>query len=169
MPRPTTKDELLQLGQSNFKKLLAYVNSFSASEQLFEFPKGTLNRNVKDVLAHLHHWHLMLLDWYKVGMQGQKPEMPAPGYTWKTVPKLNKVIWKKYRDHDLEDVKKKLQSSHDHVINVIKKHSDKELFEKKRYPWTGSTSLGAYLISATSSHYDWAYKLIKKVKKTTTS
>ncbi|HOP45228.1 MAG TPA: ClbS/DfsB family four-helix bundle protein, partial [Flavobacteriales bacterium] len=38
-----------------------------------------------------------------------------------------------------------------------------ELFEKKRYRWTGSTSLGAYLVSATSSHYDWALKLIQKV------
>ena len=42
---------------------------------------------------------------------------------------------------------------------------DDELFEKKRYKWTGSTSLGAYLVSATSSHYDWAFKLIKKCLK----
>ncbi|MEL6140134.1 MAG: ClbS/DfsB family four-helix bundle protein, partial [Bacteroidota bacterium] len=33
------------------------------------------------------------------------------------------------------------------------------------YAWTGTTSLGAYLISSTSSHYDWAYKLIKRCKK----
>ena len=41
--------------------------------------------------------------------------------------------------------------------------------EKKKYKWTGSTSLGAYLVSATSSHYDWAYKLIKKCLKTSFS
>lgn len=42
---------------------------------------------------------------------------------------------------------------------------DAELFEKKRYKWTGTTLLGAYFVSATSSHYDWAYKLIKKAKR----
>ena len=39
---------------------------------------------------------------------------------------------------------------------------DEELFTKKKYHWTGSTSLGSYLVSATSSHYDWALKLIRK-------
>ncbi len=48
---------------------------------------------------------------------------------------------------------------------LIEKHSDVELFEKKRYKWTGTTSLGAYLISSTSSHYDWAIKLIKRSMK----
>lgn len=36
-----------------------------------------------------------------------------------------------------------------------------ELFTKRLYSWTGSTSLGAYLVSSTSSHYDWG----KKVKR----
>ncbi|MEM7107806.1 MAG: ClbS/DfsB family four-helix bundle protein [Bacteroidota bacterium] len=45
---------------------------------------------------------------------------------------------------------------------MIEEHSEEELFEKKRYKWTGTTSLAAYLISATSSHYDWALKLMKK-------
>ena len=30
------------------------------------------------------------------------------------------------------------------------------------YHWTATTSLGSYLVSATSSHYDWALKLIRK-------
>lgn len=55
MPRPKTKDELIELSQDNFKKLNDIVDSFSAEEQLAEFPKGTMNRNIRDVLAHLHH------------------------------------------------------------------------------------------------------------------
>lgn len=35
----------------------------------------------------------------------------------------------------------------------------------KGYNWTGSNSLAAYIIGATSSHYAWAHKLIKKCKK----
>jgi hypothetical protein len=48
---------------------------------------------------------------------------------------------------------------------LIEKHTDDELFTKKKYPWTGTTSLGAFLISATSSHYDWGLKTIKPLRK----
>ena len=75
MARPKSKSELLELSQSNYKQLLSYIDHLSDPE--FEFPSGTMNRNVRDVLAHLHHWHLMLLEWYKVGMTGEKPDMPA--------------------------------------------------------------------------------------------
>ena len=51
------------------------------------------------------------------------------------------------------------------VQELIHQHSYDELFEKKKYKWTGTTSLASYLISATSSHYDWAIKKLKKYKK----
>ena len=165
MGRPTSKDGLLTLSQANYKKLNQLIDSLPAEEQIREFPPGTLNRNIRDVLGHLHHWHLMFLNWYEKGMKGEKPEMPAPGYTWKMTPQLNEWIWGQYRETDLSDVKKQLNQSYSKIQQIIKNHSDEELFEKKRYKWTGSTSLAAYLISATSSHYDWAFKLIKKVKK----
>ena len=165
MPRPTTKDELVELSQKNFQRLNDYISSFSDAELHREFPQGYLNRNIRDVLAHLHHWHLMMLEWYRVGMKGQKPDIPANGYTWKTVPDLNREIWNQYKQVDLKKVRELFNHSHTAVQGVIEKHNNEELFEKKRYKWTGTTSLGAYLISATSSHYDWAYKLIKKCKK----
>ena len=85
--------------------------------------------------------------------------------TWKTTPELNRWIWEKYKDTPLADAKKDLESSFIKIRNLIEQHNDEELFEKKRYKWTGTTSLGAYLVSATSSHYDWAIQLIKKAKK----
>ena len=165
MPRPKTKDELLKLSKQNYEKLNDFIDKYTWEEQLAEFNPGTMNRNICDVLAHLHHWHLMMLDWYTVGMKGEKPDIPAKGYTWRTVPELNKWIWEKYKKADLGEVREILQNSFEKVQNVIEKHNEDELFEKKRYKWTGTTSLGAYLISATSSHYDWALKLIKKGKK----
>ncbi|MEM0941867.1 MAG: ClbS/DfsB family four-helix bundle protein [Bacteroidota bacterium] len=165
MPRPKTKNELLNLSQQNYEKLNDFINKYTQEEQLAEFSTNTMNRNIRDVLAHLHHWHLMMLDWYAVGMAGAKPDIPAKGYTWKMVPELNKWIWRKYNQTDLEQIRELLQNSYDKVRSIIKKHSNNELYEKKKYKWTGTTSLGSYLISATSSHYDWALKLIKKGKK----
>ncbi|KAF2518394.1 ClbS/DfsB family four-helix bundle protein [Flavobacterium salilacus subsp. salilacus] len=165
MPRPKTKEELLYLSNENFKKLYVFIENLGYEEQVKEFPEGTMNRNIRDVLAHLHHWHLLMLNWYEVGMSGAKPEIPAKGYTWKTTPELNKWIWNEYQNKSLDEVKALLADSFKEVQHLIVKHTDEELFEKKRYKWTGTTSLGACLISASSSHYDWAIKLIKKNKK----
>lgn len=165
MARPRTKDELLHLSQLNFDKLMRFIQALPESEQSTEFPEGTLNRNIRDVLGHLHHWHLMMAEWYHVGMDGQKPEMPAPGFTWKTVPELNRQIQKTYCETPLSEVSELVKESHLVLRQVIHQHSNEELFEKKYYPWTGSTSLGSYLISATSSHYDWALKLIKRARR----
>ncbi len=98
-------------------------------------------------------------------MEGKKPNMPAKGYTWKTLPDLNKSIQKKYENVELKKVSAMLNEPFNELQKVIHKHSDNELFEKRKYKWTGTTSLGSYLVSATSSHYEWAFKLIKKAKK----
>lgn len=165
MPRPTNKTELLELSEKNFQSLLNFIDNLTAEEQNKEFPKGTMNRNISDVLMHLHHWHQMMEEWYSVGMKGEKPDIPAKGYTWKTTPELNQCIWERYSNTPLEEAKQNFKSSYLSMRKIIEKHSNAELFEKKKYKWTGTSSLGAYLISATSSHYDWALKLIKKAKK----
>lgn len=162
MARPKTKNELLEQSQEKFEKLMFFINSLSAKEQEREFIGKTMNRNIKDVLAHLHHWHLLMLKWYNTGMRGKKPEMPEKGYSWKTVPDLNREIFEKYQSYNLKEAKRLLSESFSALQNMIQQHSNDELFEKKRYKWTGSTSLGSYLISATSSHYHWALQLIKK-------
>ena len=165
MARPKNKAELQQLSDSNFEKLLNQVKEAFENNKNVEFPEGYLNRNIKDVLAHLHEWHNMMMSWYDSGMAGEKPDMPKKGFTWKTLPDLNRIIWNTYKDDEYDDILKKLKGSHKRVRKLIDSHTDDDLFTKKKYNWTGSTSLAAYLISNTSSHYDWAYKLIKKCTK----
>ncbi len=165
MARPTTKDELLIQSDKNYNRLLDFIDVLPEEKKTADFPKGTLNRNISDVLCHLNHWHLMMMDWHEVGSMGEKPDIPAKGYTWKTVPDLNRKIQEQYADAKLREAIKRFEGSHKQITDLIKGYSNEELFEKKRYKWTGTTSLGAYLISATSSHYDWAFKLIKRCVK----
>lgn len=165
MPRPKSKSELQSLSKENLLKLFDLINAIPEGEQMDNFPEGMLNRNIRDVLGHLHEWHIMFLNWYKTGMSGEKPTMPAEGYSWKDLPELNKNIQLKYAKTSLDKIMKKFRDSNKKIENIIESHTNEELFEKKRYHWTGSTSLGAYLISSTSSHYDWAIKLIRKAMK----
>jgi hypothetical protein len=161
MPRPKDKTQLLELSQQNFEKLLDLVSQLDA--KAIEKTGACEEWSVKDILAHLHAWHLMALEWHKKGMKEGKADFLPEGFTWKDTPKLNEEIYQKYKDSNFQDTLKKFKDSHKDITNVIQKHTDKELFTKKYYKFTGSTSLGAYLISATSSHYDWAISLIKKL------
>lgn len=165
MPRPTNKLMLLDAASSNFQKLMDFISTLSEEKVQGSFPEIYLNRNIRDVLGHLYHWHLFFFNWYEIGMKGEKPSIPAEGYTFKTTPDLNRMIQKKYSSTPLFEVQKNLEETHNQIIELIESHTDEELFEKKRYKWTGTTSLGAYLISASSSHFVWALKLIKKALK----
>lgn len=162
MPRPKSKKEFLDQSQKNYQRLLDLIASYSKEDIVKDFVNRNMNRNVRDCITHLHEWHLMVLDWHEIGKSGEKPKIPAEGYTWKTLPDLNLKIWEKHQKTDLTKALKLFKSSYKKVRSLIESHSDNELFEKKKFKWTGSTSLAAYLISSTVSHHDWAYKRIKK-------
>ena len=168
MSRPTNKKELLQLAENNLNKLFDLIEELPETIKNKTFKNDELNdrdKTVSDVICHLHEWHLMMAAWYKVGMSGKKPAIPAEGYTFQTLPALNRVIWEKYKGTELKKAITLLKKSYKEMIALIEKHTDDELFTKKKYQWTGTTSLGSYLISATSSHYDWGIKTIKPLKK----
>ncbi|MDO4879930.1 MAG: ClbS/DfsB family four-helix bundle protein [Capnocytophaga sp.] len=162
MARPATKRDLEDLAKENYQKLVSLIEALPESEREKAFPEGTMNRNIRDVIGHLYHWHLLFLNWYEVGMQGEKPKIPKEGYALADTPKLNRAIWEECQKVSLIEMLSLLETSHNKVYQIIEKHTDDELFTKKKYQWTGSTSLGSYLVSATSSHYDWALKLIRK-------
>jgi hypothetical protein len=162
MPRPKNKSELLLQAEINYQNLLQYIEKLDPEMLSVPFPECYMNRNIKDVLFHVHHWHLMFQRWYTEGSTGMKPAIPAQGYTWKETPALNRSIWRTYKNDRHEVARILLEESHREVMKIIENHSEEDLFTKKKYKWTGTTSLAAYLISATSSHYVWALKLIKK-------
>jgi hypothetical protein len=54
-----------------------------------------------------------------------------------------------------------------HIYEGFKNESAKPHFwMSPTFPWTGGATLGAYCVSATASHYDWAMKKIKAHIKT---
>lgn len=86
-----------------------------------------------------------------IGTQ-QAWQAPRSWLYLKTLPDFNWVIWAKYQQLPLIDAVAMLHDSHHRIQSLIERHTDEELFEKKRFTWTGSTSLEAYLIFGTSSH-----------------
>ena len=69
------------------------------------------------------------------------------------------------RKHLLEEATKLLEQSHEEVLELMEGFSNDQLFTKGFYKWTGGTSLGSYFVSSTSSHYDWALKNSKLIRR----
>jgi len=160
MPRPTSKAQLLEYSATNYEKLQAEIAKLTPEEIT---APGTVGEwSVKDVLAHLYEWQQMVRSWYATGKRGENPITPSEKYTWKEIPALNKEIYETYKDIPLQDIAEKFAASHQEILREIDSISDDELFTPKVYKWTKSTTLGSYYTSATSSHYDWAQKEIRK-------
>jgi len=172
MSRPTTKAELIEAANDQFDKLWKLIDSMPEEVQNAPFnfadmddkkePHWKRDKNLRDVLIHLHEWHEMVKRWYDEGtVKGGMPAVPGEGYTWVTLPDLNMEIWKRYQDVPLKSAKEMLRKSHADVMKIVGSHTNDELFSKGLYKWTKSTNLGSYFVSCTSSHYDWAMKKIK--------
>lgn len=163
MPRPSNKAELLEAIDREYAALQAEIAEIDSADLV---KAGACEDwSVKDLLAHLDAWHELFLEWERAGAAGESIDMPASGYTWKETPELNHEIYRRHKNDDFTAVVERLTRSHARIRRVIDSYNSEDLFTKKRFRWTGSTSVGSYAVSATSSHYDWARKLIRKYKK----
>jgi hypothetical protein len=171
MSRATTKTDLVIAANEQFDKLWKLIDTMSEEQQNASFGSEmaaagkeshwSRDKNMRDVLVHLYEWHQLLLNWINSNRKGEaKPFLPE-AYNWRTYPEMNVEFWKKHQKTSLTDAKKMLKESHKNVMVLIETFSNDELFAKKAFAWTGTSTLGAYCVSATSSHYDWAIKKLK--------
>ena len=137
----------------------------SDEEKSADIVPNERDKNVRDVLVHLYEWHCLLLNWIQTNTNGKPaPFLPAP-YNWKTYPQMNVAFWEKHQNTSYTDAEAMLKKTHKGVMAIIETFSNEDLFSKGAFDWTGTTTLGSYCVSATSSHYDWAIKDIKKALK----
>lgn len=168
MGRPVTKSELLNAAEENYGKMKEMISSMSEKELStpFDFPgkkeaHWKRDSNVRDILVHLYEWHMLLLDWVRANQEGSgKAFLPEP-YNWKTYGSMNVEFWKKHQGTPQEKAEEMLAESHRKVMELAETFSDEELFTKGVFKWVGSSTLGSYFVSNTSSHYDWAMKKLK--------
>jgi hypothetical protein len=162
MGRRLSKQDLLneiQLERSALDDTLALLSAR-------EMTRSGVTRggwSVKDILAHLVEWQQMNLDWYAAGLRGDKPAMPAPGYTLRELPRLNQMIYRKHHRRSLQAVMADYRSYHQRIIALIEAVPDSDLVTLGRFNWTGpSWTLSDYLRASTAAHYLWARKRIRR-------
>lgn len=117
---------------------------------------------VSDLVAHLAEWQHLFLGWYKDGLRGTKPEMPAPGFKWSETPRLNRAIWEKHRSRSHAEVWAEFDSGYSRIVRLVESLSPEELLRPGRFEWTGKHPLTTYIAPNTASHYRFAIKAIKR-------
>lgn len=171
MARPTTKHDLIEAATLKYNKLIQALSTISdeALESSFTYDASkekeahwTRDQNVRDVLIHLYEWHMLLINWIDSNQKGIKNQFLRNGYNWKTYGAMNVEFCKEHQNTTLQEALSLLDGSHKKVIELAESLSNDELFSKGSFDWVGGTTLGSYFVSATSSHYDWALKKIKK-------
>lgn len=160
MPRPSSKEQLIHEILKEHAALETFLATLTPEEMVIPAIVGPWS--VKDVLTHLTAWEQMCLGWYRAGKRGERPKMPAEGYSWRQIPELNHYLYEAHRDEPLEVVLHQFDASYHEILAAIRSMTDDELFTPQVYAWTGSTTLGSYMTSATCSHYTWARKEIRK-------
>lgn len=166
MARPTTKDALLAAAAAEYSAFQTALSRFDAgflTDIAFQADIADQSRNPRDVICHIHAWQLMACEWCRIGDDGGVPHVPGPGLTWRHTPTLNAAIWQRYAATGYDDAVGLLVQSHADTVELIAAHTNEQLFNKGVYPWTKTTTLGAYFVSSTSSHYVWGIKTIKLI------
>lgn len=168
MARPQDKASLIQAAQEQFQILESLLQTtdgkiLNAPIQLEgKEAHWQRDKSVKDVLVHLYEWHQLLLLWLDRNLNGEmSPFLPEP-YNWRNYGEMNLEFITKHQETDFESAHAHLIQSHQDVMVAIDKLSNEALFTKAYYDWAPTSTVGSYCVSATSSHYAWAIKKLKK-------
>ena len=155
------RDALSRRNADEYAQLKALVERLRTEGRIEDpFAGDARDRSVRDVLAHLYAWHLLLEGWYEDGMIGGSPALPADGFTWRQLDALNIVLHDQWQHASLEHVERRLDASHAGLQRLVATHSDEELFDGSTYPWTRGSKLGEFCLECGGNHYAWARRMI---------
>jgi hypothetical protein len=157
--RAKTKEELLESIRITREQLGKKFSKLTPKQMVW--PGSMDDWSVKDILAHLVDWEQRFIRWYKTGLLGEIPETPAPGMTWRELPKLNRAGYECHRNETLAYVLEQYENSYQEIRELIEGMKEQEIFEPKYYEWIGNSSLLPWIVANTSSHYNWARRNIR--------
>jgi len=163
MPKPTTKNQIIETAQSERAALEEVLAALTLEQMTQANMIGEWA--IKDMLSHLIEWEQMVIHWYETGLKGNIPAVPSEEYNWGQLPQLNHSIYIKHRNKSLEDIQKNFKASYKKILTTIESIPEDVLFTRGHYAWTKNNALASYFISCTSSHYRWARTEIRKAVK----
>lgn len=162
--RVTSKAQLLEAIDREHETFVDLLEAVPTGERNVPGVWGD-DWSVKDLVLHLSAWEDLFLDWWEAHEANDVPELPAPGYTWKETPRLNQDMQRRDARTSWKRAIENFDATFHSIRALAQRIPEKDLLEKKRFAWTGSTSVGSYLASNTASHYATASKILRRWKR----
>jgi len=159
VPIPKTRSQLVRHITSTYQQLQVELEKVGPQEAKLPCVDDW---NIKDLLAVRVWWVDSLLKWIEAGKRGKTSVMPAPGYTWKETPRLNADIVRAARKESYLRLRSRLDQSYRRVLTTIDGLSDKELFRKGAFEWTGTLPLFRWISINTARQYTTARSFIRR-------
>jgi len=148
---PATKSEILELIQSEKRLLNAVVGKLTHSQMLTPGLEG--ERTVKDVLAHIAAWELLMVEWLKETYAGLTPQRPAPGMTWDDLDLLNERIYLENKDRSLAEILAMSEAASTQADQAVHAMTETDLFDGSRFAWRNGDPLWHMVAANTWWHY----------------
>ncbi len=148
---PATKSEILELIQSEKRLLNAVVGKLTEAQRLTPGLEG--ERTVKDVLAHIAAWELLMVEWLKETYAGLTPQRPAPGMTWDDLDLLNERIYLENKDRSLAEILAMSEAASTQADQAVHAMTETDLFDGSRFAWRNGDPLWHMVAANTWWHY----------------
>jgi hypothetical protein len=160
MKKPTTKQELLDSSKKGFELLMATIENLPASERVKEWKTKERDKNLNDVIYHLHAWHKLLLHWLSILKEGGKPAIPKEGYTWDDIDVLNHELWLDAQKHTLMDTLELFKITYQACAKEVQSLTEDQIF--KSFSPSFNHPIIGLLDGCMAEHYAWAMEILKE-------
>lgn len=107
MPRPKTKDELLEATRVSYDKPVRLWDAIPPEQTCALFPEQLLAKGseahwwrdkcLRDVVIHLHEWHNLVTTFVSANYAGTPQAFFPEPYTWRNYAKLNEDFTAHYQ------------------------------------------------------------------------
>lgn len=148
---PATKLEVLDLIQGEKRLINTVVGSLTEAHMLTPGLDG--ERSVKDVLAHIAAWELLMVEWLKESYAGLTPQRPAPGEPWDDLDQLNEGIYLEYKDRSLAEILAMSEAASTQAVLAVHALTEMDLFDGSRFAWRNGDPMWHMIAANTWWHY----------------
>ncbi|MFX0113937.1 MAG: ClbS/DfsB family four-helix bundle protein, partial [Candidatus Hodarchaeota archaeon] len=102
MKQKITKKELIEQLRTERARLETLLEGLRTDQM--EIPGVRGEWSVKDIIAHITVWERRGIEWIRAVAQGNEPQVPEPGYTYRDQEALNLQTYQESRKRPLSDV-----------------------------------------------------------------
>lgn len=169
MPQPQDKNALIAAVNDSFAALKDLVrqtdmavleSSFVPTDSKSKCTTFAQGDNLRDLLMHAYEWQRLQSDFVSNIRKGTPKDFIPEPYR-KNYKEMDAVNFEKDKSVPLDQALALLDKSHGEMVALIESFSESELFEKKVFKVTYTTTMAAYFLSVTVSPYTQTLKRLK--------